>query len=474
MTKISNDVFLDNVSEILGLMEEKGKTKEWILEEISRNKIKPKASLVSNSNKILRSCPALFIKKLLSHLKDEEFDVEDVKTSTKTLHWFFTDMVGSSDPSMSVKAQARKINALNSFIKKTESFKNRDPLSTVLLPTGDGIAIGFSESPEQPLKLAIELHHLLSKYNKSRREKDRVYIRIGIDSGPVYLFKSVDDSTTFWGPGIIMARRVMDLCGQNQIFASSRIADDLRKLSRENKATMHPIGDYFIKHGEQLLIYNIYGKGFGNKTSPKKSKVTKEKLSGNELLKKASFEFNRVEVKLDVVDPKSMLTHHTWIWDVRNVSNLPLEQIFYDLVGDTPKDFASMNVIIRDENNTKLDIMSLDVNKPHQKKFYVKLDKPIRKNQKGRVLKLEYDWEEPERVFEYVFSAKCKQFVYSFSISSDVQIRNRVLEVVRELGLKKRVDPAPKINYKDGKTMISWASDKRLTLEPHDAFEFQW
>ena len=58
------------------------------------------------------------------------------------------------------------------------------------------------------------------------------------------------DVQKIWGDGIVMARRVMDLCGQNQIFASSGIADNIRKLSHQYKSIMHPIGKYKIKHDE--------------------------------------------------------------------------------------------------------------------------------------------------------------------------------------------------------------------------------
>ena len=119
------------------------------------------------------------------------------------------------------------------------------------------MAIGFADSPEKPLRLAIELHKLLYKYNKTHTEKNRVYLRIGIETGSIYFIKDVEGNDTVWGSGIIMARRVMDLCGENQIFASRRIGDDISKLTSEYKAIMHPIGDYSIKHGEQLLVYNI-------------------------------------------------------------------------------------------------------------------------------------------------------------------------------------------------------------------------
>jgi len=229
-----NDDSLVKIAEILGLLEEKGKTKYWLLEEVKKHNKILKVSPTVNSFEILQSCSKKTINQINKYLKDDEFAIQEIQTYTKTLHWFFTDIVGSSNPDMSTKTQARKINLLHMQIKKTETFKKLDLDSTVVLPTGDGVALGFSESPEQPLRLAIDLTKLLNKYNKIQREEDKVSIRIGIESGPVYFVKDLLDKDTVWGPGIIMARRVMDLCGTNQIFISQKIGEDI-----SNSPTVH-------------------------------------------------------------------------------------------------------------------------------------------------------------------------------------------------------------------------------------------
>lgn len=457
------------IAKILGLLEEKSLTKDWLLTILRKKKIRFSSSPTSNSFEILENCSETGIEKILKIL-EQESGVKDIKTLTKTLHWFFTDMVGSSDPTLSVKAQARKINALNSFIENSEIFKKSNPNSLVILPTGDGMAIGFTDSPEKPLILAIQIHKALKKYNKNKREKDRVEIRIGIDTGPVYFMKGIVGTDIFWGPGLILARRVMDLCESNQILASGRIAKDLSSLSEENKATIKEIGEYQIKHGELLTIYSIFGKDFGIKFTTKGKEVKKE----TEFTKSRDFEFNSIDIKLEIKDPKTMMTHHTWTWDVKNTSTNPLGAIFYRLEGDIPKDFAEMNVKIHDENNNRLEIASIDVNRPSKKEFHVKLKKPIKINQRKRILKLEYDWEEPARMFDYTFSSNCKKFRYKFIIPNGVQFRNRILETVRELGIKRRVDSAPKITYNKTFTEISWETNKDKKMIANDAFEFQW
>ncbi|MDE1764514.1 MAG: adenylate/guanylate cyclase domain-containing protein, partial [Thaumarchaeota archaeon] len=218
---------------------EKGKGRDWLLEELKRHKIKL-GVIPTNAYDILRAAPNDFVSHISRLLRNDEFLIEDVRTLTKTYHWFFTDIVGSSDPSISTKEQARKILVLTDLIRKSDAFLHGGANSATVLTTGDGMVIGFSDSSEQPLRLAIELHKAISRYNQLRMTKEKLYVRIGIDTGPVYSIKDINGNKTFWGPGIIVARRVMDLGGTMQIFASSRIADDIRKLSPEYKVIMHP------------------------------------------------------------------------------------------------------------------------------------------------------------------------------------------------------------------------------------------
>ncbi|MGI0057859.1 MAG: adenylate/guanylate cyclase domain-containing protein [Nitrosarchaeum sp.] len=459
---------MENIAEILGVLEEKNLSKDWLLGELKRHKIKTEISVFSNSYQILKNCNPEKIQKIIDALK-EDLVIKDVKTLTRTLHWFFIDIVSSSDPNLPVKSQARKIYALNELIQRTDTFKKERLEYLDILTTGDGMAIGFSDSPEKPLRLAIELHKALRKFNSTQKEKDKIIIRIGIDTGPVYFMKGIKGEI-FWGPGLIMAKRVMDLCGPNQIFASERIAKDLRSLSEENKATMHPIGEYEIKYGK-LSIYNIFSKEFGNKAIPKKGKIVK---SIEDNFKQPNFEFNSVEVRLEITDSKSMMSHHTWIWDVKNTSKNPLTAIYYSLGGDLPKDFPDLNVKITDEKDNRLEIMSLEVNKPLDKAFYVKLAIPIRKNQSGRLVKLEYDWEEPDRNFAYTFSSKSKKFRYFFTAPKDLQIKHRILESVKDLGVKIRAEPPANVKYHDDRTEIVWETANKHKIQAHDTFEFQW
>jgi len=423
---------LSQIAEILGLLDETGRGKQWLVDQLKKLKISTKTSI--NSFEILKECPDDFVSQMLRSLKGEDIaGFEEIKTLTKTYHWFFTDIVAGSNPTIPTKNQVKKIIVLNELLLRTETFSKRDPASTVALPTGDGYAIGFSDSPEKPIHLAMELHKALNRYNTSQRGNEKLLIRVGIDMGPVYVIKDINNMDNVWGPGIILTRRVMDLAGDMNIFASARIADDVLKLSAEYKKMLHPIGNYSIKHGEELQLFNIYGEA------------------------------------LDVIEVKTMLTHHTWSWTLRNVSKETKDQIFYHLDGDSEKDFAEMNVKISDDKGKQLEIQSLNVNKPYHKEFVVKLPPILPKKTKS--IKLQYDWEEPDKSFVFRTPSECKQFSYLFSIPKGVDIKIRVLKVDMESGLKILAEPSPTVKHLEDKTIVSWS---KQNLKAYDAYQFQW
>jgi hypothetical protein len=131
-------------AEILSRMEESNKTKEWIKRQVKKKSLKIPVKLTMNSLQILNLCPDDFLTYLLDTLTGKDLDdLGDINTFTKTFFWFFTDIVAGSNPTLVTKEQARKVVVLNELIERTEVFQNRDPASTVILPTGDGMAISL-------------------------------------------------------------------------------------------------------------------------------------------------------------------------------------------------------------------------------------------------------------------------------------------------------------------------------------------
>ena len=187
--------------------------------------------------------------------------------------FFFVDVVGLSDPALSVRRQIEKIEALNDMIGHCETFKKASDKR--VLPTGDGMAIGFMLSPESPLQLGIDLHHALKKYNTHTNKEDGSFldVRIGLASGSVFIVNDVNSNQNIWGPGIIFARRVMDVGDGGHILLAGPLAESLLTLDDKYRGMINLLGDYQLKHGQIIKIYSAYsGNEFGNSAIPARFK----------------------------------------------------------------------------------------------------------------------------------------------------------------------------------------------------------
>jgi hypothetical protein len=78
-----------SIAEILGLLDETDRGKDWIFEQIKKSRVKAPFKHTMNSFEILKSCPADFVLHVLHVLKGDDFEnFGDIKTLTKTYHWF--------------------------------------------------------------------------------------------------------------------------------------------------------------------------------------------------------------------------------------------------------------------------------------------------------------------------------------------------------------------------------------------------
>lgn len=187
--------------------------------------------------------------------------------------FFFVDVVGLSDPALSVRRQIEKIEALNDMIGQCKTFKKASDKR--VLPTGDGMAIGFMLSPEAPLQLGIELHQALKRYNTHTKKDDGSFldVRIGLASGSVFIVNDVNSNQNIWGPGIIFARRVMDVGDGGHILLAGPLAESLLALDDKYRSMINLLGEYQVKHGQIIKIYSAYfGNEFGNSSIPARFK----------------------------------------------------------------------------------------------------------------------------------------------------------------------------------------------------------
>ena len=132
------------------------------------------------------------------------------------------------------------------------------------------MVIAFLLNPELPLHLSMELHEQIHQYNQDKKPEDRIGVRIGLNSGSVFISKDINDNKNLWGPGIVIARRVMDIGDDSHILIADRLAEELISLRDEYRTIIKPISDYTIKHGQTIKLYSAYSKDFGNPSLPEK------------------------------------------------------------------------------------------------------------------------------------------------------------------------------------------------------------
>jgi len=295
--------------------------------------------------------------------------------------FFFVDIVGLSDPTMSTNTQTVKIRMLNKFIKESHVLKTSSKDELIILPTGDGMFIGFIDGLEQPLKLAIELQKKIEDYNKDKSSEsfERVDVRIGCHIGNVFLVDDISGTKNVWGPGIIMARRVMDLGDSGHILMTSEMAESVAEVNEEYEKIIYPLHDYEIKHGQTILLYSMFSETIGNPKRPKKGFIGKSKYVNwlaNEI-KTNVFHHARIELDYTLIDIKTNLIRHTIKYEFVNKSKEPIYKLMNKIVTNTETNFNELNINIYDKNNEKLKIMGINVDTNHEKEFTFKLNDPI-------------------------------------------------------------------------------------------------
>ena len=176
-------------------------------------------------------------------------------------HVLFIDIVGYSK--LLSDDQAEALHELNHLVRETDAFREAEAAGKLVpLPTGDGMALVFTNSVEAPAECALELSQAL-------RRKPSLPVRMGIHSGPVHQVEDVNERNNIAGAGINIAQRVMDCGDAGHILISKRVADDLAQ-SRRWQPYLHDLGDAEVKHGVVVSIVNLYADVIGNPNPPAK------------------------------------------------------------------------------------------------------------------------------------------------------------------------------------------------------------
>jgi len=173
------------------------------------------------------------------------------------------DVVGYSK--LLVNEQIELLQELNQIVRNTECFRAAETSGKLIrVPTGDGMALLFFHSPEEPVRCALEISRTLQGH-------PHIQVRMGVHSGPVNRVTDVNDKTNFAGSGINVAQRVLDCGDAGHILLSGHVAEDLSEY-RHWQPYLHDLGECEVKHGLRLHLFNVYKDNLGNPQVPQKLK----------------------------------------------------------------------------------------------------------------------------------------------------------------------------------------------------------
>jgi class 3 adenylate cyclase len=100
-------------------------------------------------------------------------------------HILLIDVVGYSK--LLVNEQIEVLQELNRIVRNTKSFRAAEASNKLIrVPTGDGMALLFLRSPEEPIECALEV-------SKALRGHRQIQLRMGVHSGPVNRVPDVND-----------------------------------------------------------------------------------------------------------------------------------------------------------------------------------------------------------------------------------------------------------------------------------------
>lgn len=174
-------------------------------------------------------------------------------------HVLFIDIVGYSQ--LLISEQRERVETLNRLVRNTPQFRASETAGELKrLPTGDGMALVFSDSVEAPVECAVEL-------SRELKEHPEVHVRMGVHSGPVGDITDVNDRSNVAGAGINLAQRVMNRGDAGHILLSRHVADDLEQYPQW-RPQLHDLGECEVKHGRKIGLFNLYNGEVGNPAPP--------------------------------------------------------------------------------------------------------------------------------------------------------------------------------------------------------------
>jgi TolB-like protein/class 3 adenylate cyclase/Tfp pilus assembly protein PilF len=182
----------------------------------------------------------------------------------------FIDIVGYSK--LLIDQQRALLELLSKIVRETDQFRKAEANHRLItIPTGDGMALVFYNTPEAPVECALEICRAV-------KEHPEMELRMGVHSGPVSGVVDVGGRANVAGAGINVAQRIMDCGDAGHILLSKHVAEDLEQLGHWHRH-LHDLGECEVKHGARVSAVNLYTEDLGNPQIPHKFRQARKDVA---------------------------------------------------------------------------------------------------------------------------------------------------------------------------------------------------
>jgi class 3 adenylate cyclase len=208
---------------------------------------------------------------------------------TAIVKYVFVDVVDFTK-NRSIEAQSYVVGYLNGTIKAALATVGVDLGRTILIPTGDGVAIALLNAGPYDLHVQIALQILRDVGDQTSQTEDsmrKFNVRIGINQNEDNLISDINGNTNVAGWGISLAQRIMGKADGGQILVGRSVYETLNK--REHY--MRKFREYQTtdKHGEKISVYQFCPDGVPGLNTDTPSAFADRKLTRPKLTRDVAY-----------------------------------------------------------------------------------------------------------------------------------------------------------------------------------------
>jgi hypothetical protein len=163
----------------------------------------------------------------------------------------FMDIVDYSQKAVSGQITLKE--GFNVFL--STALKDIPVTDRIILDTGDGAAISFLGDIEDAFKVGLSMRESL--LSAGAYMDHPLFLRMGINLGPVRLVKDINNQPNIVGDGINVAQRVMGFADVGQLLVSRSYYDAVSRISQDYAGMFHYQGSRTDKHVREHEVYAI-------------------------------------------------------------------------------------------------------------------------------------------------------------------------------------------------------------------------